>query len=198
MKKRLTDAERASGEDGDGGAPSLDLAAASRARRGGLDEEALVWVERWRGWFAGDSPPPPRSADSRHRRFDERTGESYGVRWGDDDQALGNPAPPPLPTPVEAVAAAGGPAEAAAELVERWAGMHFPLPAGTDSDVHYKARKRNSGKLVPMKPNEGADNFVDAWSGTLKIDPKPPVASENPRYHYLWYRYRLYELAATQ
>lgn len=198
-KKRLTDAEPTS--DADGGepaAPSRDLSAVGRARRGGLDEEALAWVARWRGWFAGESPPPPRSADSRHRRLDERTGRRYGVRWGDDDQPLGNPAPPPLPTPGRALATAGGQAEAAADLVERWAGMFFPLPADTDPDIVYMARKRNRGNLAPMRPNAGADTFAAAWQGTLKVNPQPPVASEDPRYHYLWYKYRLYESAAMR
>ena len=199
MKKRLTDAEPTSGADGDDdGAPSLDVSAVARARRSGLDEEALAWVARWRGWFAGESPPPPRSADSRHRQLDEQTGQSYGVRWCDDDQPLGSPAPPPLPTPGAALAAAGGQAEAAADLVERWAGMFFPLPADTDPDIDYKARKRNPGKLVPIEPSEGVDTFAAARRGTIEGKPEPPVASEDPRYHYLWYKYRLYESAATR
>lgn len=57
---------------------------------------------------------------------------------------------------------------------------------------HYGARERGRGELEPLKPNEGADTWAGRWAGTLRNKLKPPTG-DDPRYEYLWYKWRLYE-----
>ena len=57
------------------------------------DKVAAAWAARWRAWFSGELPPPRRSKHPRYRYLDEGLGESYGVRWTEDDEPL--PAEPP-------------------------------------------------------------------------------------------------------
>ena len=52
------------------------------------DEVAEAWAARWRAWFSGELPPPPRSTHPRYRSLDERMGKSYGIEWTDDGEAL--------------------------------------------------------------------------------------------------------------
>ena len=42
-------------------------------------------------------------------------------------------------------------------------------------------------------PREGATSWVERWAGLLKGKLTPPVPGEEPRYEYLWYKWRLYE-----
>lgn len=48
------------------------------------------------------------------------------------------------------------------------------------------------GELEALKPNQGADTWAGRWAGVLRNKPKPP-AGDDPRYEYLWYKWRLYE-----
>ena len=65
------------------------------------------------------------------------------------------------------------------------AGRHVP-------DGHDGGSKRGPGELEPLEPNQGADTWADRWTGTLRNKLKPP-AGDDPRYEYLWYKWRLYE-----
>ena len=73
---------------------SLREMAAEDAPAAQGDELAKAWAARWRAWFSGELPPPARSLDPRYRYLDEGMGQSYGVRWGDDDQPLEHVRPP--------------------------------------------------------------------------------------------------------
>ena len=46
--------------------------------------------------------------------------------------------------------------------------------------------------LEPMEPNEEGDTWVERWAGTLQGKLAPPTG-DDPRYEYLWYKWRLYE-----
>ena len=65
--------------------------------------------------------------------------------------------------------------------------------AGSDDGEHgYNARNRRLAQLEPLQPNQGADTWAARWAGTLRGKLAPPTG-DDPRYEYLWYKWRLYE-----
>ena len=80
-----------------------------------------------------------------------------------------------------------------ASWLDRWLDKVGPPDPDSDPYAEYKARKRNLGNLKQPKPNEGATSWAERWAGVLKGKFEPPTG-DDPRYEYLWYKHRLYEL----
>ncbi len=145
---------------------SLREMAAEDAPAAQGDEFAKAWAARWRAWFSGELPPPARSRDPRYRYLDEGMGQSYGVRWGDDDQPLEHVRPP-------------GPDDRPRRRRRKSApGRH----EGERGD------KQRAASAPPEKGEpEDTQMFADRWYGKFE----PAERTGDPRYDYLAKKYGL-------
>ena len=120
------------------------------------DEFAKAWAARWRAWFSGELPPPVRSKHPRYRYLDDRMGDTYGVRWGDDDEPLDAPGPPTAGTlgddetdrgsssgklPVEPLPPPETQTGDGLSFVEQWYGKFKPAERHDDPRYDYLAKK---------------------------------------------------------
>ena len=157
-------ADGASGEPGDG-SPS------PAAPGGEPDEFGKAWAARWRAWFSGELPPPVRSKHPRYRYLDNCMGESYGVRWGDDDQPL---------DAVRSRSADGG------EARKPGLAKKYRLRDGETDRAARGDEPAPSARLDEVEADDGVP-FADRWYGKFK----PVERCGDPRYDYLVKKYGL-------
>lgn len=131
-----------------------------------VDEFAKAWAARWRAWFSGELPPPGRSKDPRYRYLDEGMGQSYGVRWGDDDQPIEDVRPP-------------GPEDGPRR-------RHPGSAPAREGSEHGDMQKAASAPPETAEPGD-ALTFAERWSGKFK----PADRRGDPRYDYLAKKYGL-------